>query len=287
MEYLIRGISGEENKAIFTRLTEIPKSRNGLVNVINESERERIVDISDIISYCFANSTDHKLKGHIIKDIIIAQDNETIAFKVIYNDFFYYKDYGEISYEIGEDIYYVQGDDANTTRIKKLLLNHVKEFKEKEQEINEQNAQNRIAEAERLKKVKKEVIAVLKAVLKDKEYINPSIPYNQFKSFVDSNKNYVDDYIRRRWKYTSSTETVTCLTSIVSMLVGVGFVYYEDLPKALASFCFCLVPPIIKNRIEKEVNKNTLAKAEESFRNAGSEEITGLERETEELTKAL
>ena len=43
MEYLIKGIS-EENKVIFTRITEIPKSENGLVNVINESERERIVD---------------------------------------------------------------------------------------------------------------------------------------------------------------------------------------------------------------------------------------------------
>ena len=286
MEYLIKGIS-EENKVIFTRITEIPKSENGLVNVINESERERIVDISDVISYCFSNSTDHKIKGHIIKDIIIAQDNETIAFKVLYNDFFYYKDNGEISYEIGEDIYYVQGDDAYTTHIKKLLLNRVKEFKEKEQEINEQHAQDRMVEAERLKNLKKEVISILMAALNNKEQTKPNISLAQFKSFVDSNKKFVDYYIRSHWKYTSPIETVAGLTSIASMFVGVGFACYEDLPKTLASFCFSLVPLIIMVKIDKKVNKNTLIKTEESFTDAGSEEITGLERENEGITKVL
>ena len=287
MEYLIKGISGEENKVIFTRITEIPKSENGLVNVINESERERIVDISDVISYCFSNSTDHKIKGHIIKDIIIAQDNETIAFKVLYNDFFYYKDNGEISYEIGEDIYYVQGDDAYTTHIKKLLLNRVKEFKEKEQEINEQHAQDRIAEVERLKNLKKEVISILMAALNNKEQTKPNISLAQFKGFVDSNKKFVDYYIRSHWKYTSPIETIAGLTSIASMFVGVGFACYEDLPKTLASFCFSLVPLIIMVKIDKKVNKNTLIKTEESFTDAGSEEITGLERENEGITKVL
>ena len=286
MEYLIKGIS-EENKVIFTRITEIPKSENGLVNVINESERERIVDISDVISYCFSNSTDHKIKGHIIKDIIIAQDNETIAFKVLYNDFFYYKDNGEISYEIGEDIYYVQGDDAYTTHIKKLLLNRVKEFKEKEQEINEQHAQDRMVEAERLKNLKKEVISILMAALNNKEQTKPNISLAQFKGFVDSNKKFVDYYIRSHWKYTSPIETIAGLTSIASMFVGVGFACYEDLPKTLASFCFSLVPLIIMVKIDKKVNENTLIKAEESFTDAGSEEITGLERENEGITKVL
>ena len=285
MEYLIKGIS-EENKVIFTRITEIPKSENGLVNVINESERERIVDISDVISYCFSNSTDHKTKGHIIKDIIIAQDSDTIAFKVIYNDFFYYKDNGEISHEIGEDIYYVQGDDAYTTHIKKLLLNRVKEFKEKEQEINEQHAQDRIAEVERLKNLKK-VISILMAALNNKEQTKPNISLAQFKGFVDSNKKFVDYYIRSHWKYTSPIETVAGLTSIASMFVGVGFACYEDLPKTLASFCFSLVPLIIMAKIDKIVNKETLIKAEESFTDAGSEEITGLKTDNEGITKVL
>ena len=286
MEYLIKGIR-EENKVIFTRITEIPKSENGLVNVINESEREKIVDISDVISYCFSNSTDHKIKGHIIKDIIIAQDNETIAFKVLYNDFFYYKDNGEISYEIGEDIYYVQGDDAYTTHIKKLLLNRVKEFKEKEQEINEQHAQDRMVEAERLKNLKKEVISILMAALNNKEQTKPNISFAQFRSFVDSNKKFIDYYIRSHWKYTSPIETVASLTTIASLFTGVGFAYYEDLPKTLASFCFSLVPLIIMAKIDKIVNKETLIKAEESFTDAGSEEITGLERENEGITKVL
>ena len=286
MEYLIKGIS-EENKVIFTRITEIPKSENGLVNLINESERERIVDISDVISYCFSNSTDHKTKGHIIKDIIIAQDSDTIAFKVIYNDFFYYKDNGEISCEIGEDIYYVQGNDDYTTHIKEILLNRVKEFKEKEQEINEQHAQDRIAEVERLKNLKKEVISILMTALNNKEQTKPNISLAQFKGFVDSNKKFVDYYIRSHWKYTSPIETVAGLTSIASMFVGVGFACYEDLPKTLASFCFSLVPLIIMAKIDKIVNKETLIKAEESFTDAGSEEITELKTDNEGITKVL
>ena len=286
MEYLIKGIS-EENKVIFTRITEIPKSENGLVNLINESERERIVDISDVISYCFSNSTDHKTKGHIIKDIIIAQDSDTIAFKVIYNDFFYYKDNGEISCEIGEDIYYVQGNDDYTTHIKEILLNRVKEFKEKEKEINELHVQDRMSEVERLKNLKKEVISILMAALNNKEQTKPNISLAQFKGFVDSNKKFVDYYIRSHWKYTSPIETVAGLTSIASMFVGVGFACYEDLPKTLASFCFSLVPLIIMAKIDKIVNKETLIKAEESFTDAGSEEITELKTDNEGITKVL
>ena len=287
MEYLIKGIREEENKVIFTRITEIPKSENGLVNVINESERERIVDISDVISYCFSNSTDHKTKGHIIKDIIVAQDSDTIAFKVIYNDFFYYKDNGEISYEIGEDIYYVQGNDDYTTHIKEILLNRVKVFIEKEKEINELYAQDRMAEVERLKNLKKEVISILMAALNNKEQTKPNISLAQFKSFVDSNKKFVDYYIRSHWKYTSPIEIVASLTTIASMFVGVGFACYEDLPKTLASFCFSLVPLIIMAKIDKIVNKETLIKAEESFTDVGSEEITELKTENEGITKVL
>ncbi len=287
MEYLIKGISEEENKVIFTRITEIPKSEKGLVNMINESERERIVDISDVISYCFSNSTDHKTKGHIIKDIIIAQDSDTIAFKFIYNDFFYYKDNGEISCEIGEDIYYVQGNDDYTTHIKEILLNRVKVFKEKEKEINELHIQDRMAEVERLKNIKKEVISILMTALNNKEQTKPNISLAQFRSFVDSNKKFIDYYIRLHWKYTSPIETVASLTTIASLFTGVGFACYDDLPKTLASFCFSPVPLIIMAKIDKIVNKETLIKAEESFIDAGSEEITALKTENEGITKVL
>lgn len=287
MEYLIKGIS-EENKVIFTRITEIPKSENGLVNVINESERERIVDISDVISCCFSNSTDHKTKGHIIKDIIIAQDSDTVAFKVIYNDFFYYKDNGELSCKIGEDIYYVQGNDDYTTHIKEILLNRVKEFIEKEKEINELHVQDRMAEAERLKEVKKEVIAVLIAALKDKEQTKPNISLAQFRSFVDSNKKYVDKYIKSHWKYSVPVYTVSTLTSVISMFVGYGLsCYYEDMGVAIVSAAFSLVPLIIMVKIDEIVSKETLIKAEKSFTDAGSEEITKLKTENEGITKVL
>ena len=288
MEYLIKGISEEENKVIFTRITEIPKSENGLVNMINESERERIIDISDVISYCFSNSTNHKTKGHIIKDIIIAQDSDTIAFKVIYNDFFYYKDNGEISCEIGEDIYYVQGNDDYTTHIKEILLNRVKEFKEKEQEINEQHAQDRIAEAKRLKNVRREVLSVLMIALNNKEHTKPNISPDQFRSYINANKKYVDKYIKSHWKYSVPVYTVSTLTSVISMFVGYGLsCYYEDMGVAIVSACISLAPMVIAKTIDDIATKKTLAKAEESFTDAGSEEITGLERETEGITKAL
>ncbi len=264
MEYNIRANTSE--RIVLSRLTKIEKSENGLVNLINEETSHAYLSIYEFIYYNFSNYSD-KHSNIYIQDIAVdtGSDNDTsndkMTFKVTYHYVHYSLTYGEYTDNLCENIYYIDSSGPDTNNIKRILLERVKEFHEKEREKNEQLYNEKMLEANNLKRIKDETFKLIDVILNNSKYETLNLSLSEFQNYVNANEGVVKGYIKSNSEQTRAITNLFSLGVFVPLFPATAFTLMQDYDKALISFAIIIVSGIIIVVTGRSVSKKVIEEA--------------------------